>query len=293
MRVTQGSIAATSLANLQASMARNASLQQQLTSGKVISKPSDSPTGTVSALSLRGQIADRQQYSKNASDGAAWLATVDNSLQGVNTLLQRVRDLTVQASSTGTQDDAARQAVATEVTSLRGELLGLANTGYAGRPVFGGTTAGKNAFDATTYAYVGDDGAVTRRLDDATTIEVGNSGTAVFGDGSSSVFALLDSIADHAVNDPSALQGDLSALDGRMSTVLQNLTDVGVRTTRVESATTTNDDTVLSLQSTLSGVEDIDLPKTILDLQLQSTSYQAALSATAKVLQPSLMDFLS
>ncbi len=49
---------------------------------------------------------------------------------------------------------------------------------------------------------------------------------------------------------------------------------------------------MLSLKSTLSGVEDIDLPKTIMDLQLQQTTYQAALSATAKVLQPSLMDFL-
>jgi len=292
MRVTQGSIAATSLANLQASLARNAALQQQMTSGKVINKPSDSPTGTVSALSLRGQIADHQQYSKNASDGRAWLGTVDTTLQSVNSLLQRVRDLTLQGSSTGSNDATSRQAIATEVSSLRGELMGLSNTQQGGRPVFGGTTAAGQAFDPTTYAYVGDDGAVTRRLDDATTIEVGANGKSVFGDGPGSVFAVLDSIADNVVNNPSALAGNLDALDGRMSSVLQNLTDVGVRETRIDAATTANDDRVLSLKGTLSGVEDIDLPKTILDLQLQSTSYQAALSATAKVLQPSLMDFL-
>ncbi len=292
MRITQGSIAASSLANLQASLARGAKLQAQLTSGKVISRPSDSPTGTVSSLSLRSQIASQEQFSRNAADGQAWLGTVDSTLQSVNSRLQRVRDLTVQASSTGNMDTPARQAIATEITSLRSELMGLANTNYSGRPVFGGTTAGGTAFDPTSYAYVGDSGQVTRRMDAATTIEVGADGQAVFGTGSGSVFALLDTLANDAVNNPSALSASLTALDGRMSSVLQTLTDVGVRYNRVETAATTADDRALSLGTTLSGVEDIDLPKTILDLQLQSTSYQAALQATAKVLQPSLMDFL-
>ena len=52
------------------------------------------------------------------------------------------------------------------------------------------------------------------------------------------------------------------------------------------------DDRVIDLNSQLSNVEDIDLPKTITDLQLQQTAYQAALAATAKVVQPSLVDFL-
>ncbi|GAB3596338.1 flagellar hook-associated protein FlgL [Angustibacter peucedani] len=292
MRITQGSIAASSLANLQASLARGAKLQEQLTSGKTINRPSDSPTGTVSALSLRGQIAANEQYSKNAADGKAWLGTVDSTLQDVNARLQQVRDLALSASSTGNMDGPAREALATQVTSLRGELMGLANTSNAGRPLFGGTTSGTTAFDPTTYAYVGDSGQVTRRLDAATTIEVGADGQAVFGAGSSSVFALLDSIASNAVNDPAALASDISALDGRMSSVLQTLTDVGVRYNRVDTAQTTADDRALSLGTTLSGVQDIDLPKTILDMQLQQTSYQAALQATAKVLQPSLMDFL-
>jgi flagellar hook-associated protein 3 FlgL len=292
MRITQSSIAASSLANLQASLARGARLQEQMTSGKVINKPSDSPTGTVSSLALRADISANEQYTRNAEDGQAWLGNVDSTLQQVNSRLQKVRDLTLQGSSTGAMSDTARQAIATEVTSLRGELMGLANTTYAGRPIFGGTTAGTLAFDSSTYSYAGDAGQVLRRLDARTSVEVGASGTQVFGDGAGSVFALLDQIADHVVNDSPALGADLSALDGRMSNVLQTLTDVGVRYTRVETAATTAGDRALSLRSTLSGIEDIDLPRTIIDMQLQQTTYQAALSATAKVIQPSLMDFL-
>ncbi|WP_426561226.1 flagellar hook-associated protein FlgL [Angustibacter sp. McL0619] len=292
MRVTQSSIAASSLANLQASLARNAQLQEQMTSGKVINRPSDSPTGIVSVMSMKSQIASSTQYSRNASDGAAWLGQADDTLQTVNARLQRVRDLVLQASSTGSQDLAARQAAATEVSSLRDELMGLANTSYAGRPIFGGTTSSSTAYDPATYAYIGNSGQVTRRLDSATTIEVGANGPSVFGDGATSMFALLDDIASNAVADPSALQANLTNLDSRMSGVLTTLTDIGVRATRVASAVTTSDDNVLSMSSTLSGIQDIDLPKTILDMQLSSNAYQAALNATAKVLQPSLMDFL-
>ena len=49
---------------------------------------------------------------------------------------------------------------------------------------------------------------------------------------------------------------------------------------------------VLAVTSQLSDIEDIDLPKVIMEMQLQQTSYQAALAASAKVIQPSLIDFL-
>jgi len=292
MRVTQHSMSLNSLANVQASLNRTAKLQEQMSSGKLLNRPSDSPTGTVTSLSLRSQISAQEQYAANAQDGAAWLGTLDTALQSVGSALQRVRDLTVQAANTGTLDVNARQAMAAEITTLRDGLTGLANTTYLGRPVFGGTTAGGRAFDPTTYAYVGDSGTVTRRVDDRTQVSVGSDGAAVFGSGASSVFAFLDTLAADVVSNPSALALDLTALDGRMGTVLNALTDVGVRTNQVEQAQIAAKNKALDLRATLSGVEDIDLPSVIIDLQLQETTYQAALAATAKVLQPTLMDFL-
>ena len=292
MRVTQHSLSMGSLANVQASLNRTAKLQEQMSSGKQINRPSDSPTGTVTTLSLRSQISAQEQYAANAQDGGSWLGTLDTTLQSVNGTLQRVRDLTVQAGNTGSMDTNARQAIAAEVTTLRDNLMGLANTTYLGRPVFGGTTAEKQAFDPDTYAYRGDGGKVTRRIDDSTQVSVGANGPKVFGAEGDTLFAFLDTLAKDVKSNPSALSTDLRQLDGRMGTVLNALTDVGVRTNQVEQAQTAAKNKALDLRSTLSGVEDIDLPSVIIDLQLQETTYQAALAATAKVLQPTLMDFL-
>jgi flagellar hook-associated protein 3 FlgL len=292
MRVTQQSISRSSLANVQASLNRSAKLQEQMTSGKVLNRPSDSPTSTVTSLSLRSQISAQEQYAANAQDGSAWLNTQDAALQSVNASLGRVRDLTVQAANSGALDVNARQGIAAEITALRDNLSGLANTTYLDRPIFGGTTAGGRAFDAKTYDYIGDSGTVTRRVDDRTRVSVGADGSKVFGSGSSSVFALLDQLASDVVANPSALSNDLSALDGRMGTVMNALTDVGARTNQLEQARGAATDKALDLRSTLSGVEDIDLPSVIIDMQLQQSTYQAALSATAKAIQPTLMDFL-
>jgi flagellar hook-associated protein 3 FlgL len=60
----------------------------------------------------------------------------------------------------------------------------------------------------------------------------------------------------------------------------------------VQTAIQAAADTELRLRTSLSSVENADLPKTIVDLQMQQVAYQATLGATAKVIQPSLLDFL-
>lgn len=301
MRVTNSSITSMTLANLQASLQRGATLQQQLSSGKRINTASDDPSGTVDALSLQGEIDRNNQYSRNASDGDAWLSTLDTTMSSVNSLLGRARDLVVQASSTGTSDAASNQAVATEMTQLRSELVSLANTQYNGRPVFGGTTAGSAAFAVGTTAtvggqpdisYVGDSGSVQRRISDGTTVRVDSSGTATFGSGSSSVFNVLATVIDHLQNNPSALPSDLDAIDAAAGAVRTAQTDVGVRQQRIEDGSTQVTNRVQDLTTRLTDVEDIDMPSTIVALQSQQVAYQAALGATAKVVQPSLLDFL-
>jgi flagellar hook-associated protein 3 FlgL len=295
MRVTQHTIATNSLANLQTNLGRVSQLQEQMTSGRVINRPSDSPTGTVSALGLRGEIRTTEQYSRNANDAVSWLGTQDTTLTSINDVLQRVRVLTLQGSNDGALGPAAREALATEVKSLRETTRGLANTTFLGRPIFGGTTSFTQAFvvDPTQkIVYQGDGGEVVRRIGADATVRVDTDGQAVFGPNGSSVFDVLDKLADDLVSNPGALAGDLGALDDATLRVRTALTEVGSRFNRAEAARQAADDRVLTLRATLSGVEDIDLPHTIMDLQMQQMAYQTALGATAKALQPSLMDFL-
>ncbi|MFZ5850251.1 MAG: flagellar hook-associated protein FlgL [Actinomycetota bacterium] len=290
-RVTQRGASERALQGLQGNLRRLATLQQQLSSGRLISRPSDDPAGTVAAMQLRSEVRVTEQYSRNSLDGLGWLGTTDTALTSSLASLRRVRDLTVQGMSTGSADANAREAMAVEVDKLREGLLALANTTYLGRPVFGGTTAGQAAYDATG-AYVGDGGQVNRTVGTGDQVRVDTAGAAAYGSGPGNLFGVLGSIAADLRTNPGALGGDLDRLDAAMSRMQNTLSDVGARYGRVEQTQRLADDRVVTLKGSLSQVENVDLPKTIVDLQLQQVAYQAALGATSKVLQPSLLDFL-
>jgi flagellar hook-associated protein 3 FlgL len=290
MRVTQRSLANRTMLGLQANLSRLGALQQQLSSGKQIARPSDSPTGTVAAMQLRGDLRQVQQYARNADDGKGWLNSVDVTLTSAVDLVHQVRALTLQGMSVGSVDASGRAALATEVDQLGQSLLGLANTNYLDRPIFGGTVAGQVAFDATG-AYVGDSGQVLRTVDAGVKVRVDAPG-ATFGSGPNQLFSVLSKISADLRGNPAALSGDLDLLDPTARQMQAQLSDVGARYNRLEQLGQAATDRGLNLQTNLSDVEDIDLPKTILELQLQQTAYQVALGAAAKVIQPSLQDFL-
>jgi flagellar hook-associated protein 3 FlgL len=291
-RVTEGSIHTRVLANLQRSIAKGQKIQDQLSSGKQISRPSDSPTGTVASLQLRGEARTAQQYARNADDGLGWLGTLDNTLAGTSALISRARDLTVQGLSSGSTDAQAQQALAVEIDNIKASMLGYANTTYLDRPVFGGTTADTAAYRADG-TYIGDGGTLTRTVGAGASIPVTANGPKVFGDGDKQVFAILQSISDGLrAGDTTGLTEGLKNLDSAADLVKSTLSDVGARYNRLTQMKQSAQDRVLAATSQLSDVEDVDLPKAIMEMQLQQTSYQAALAASAKVIQPSLIDFL-
>lgn len=292
MRITQRAVALTSLQGLNRNLAAVGRLQQQLTSGKLLSVPSDSPTDTNKAMQTRDALRANDQYARNTADGKAWLNITDSTLQTMLDMTRQVRDLTVQGMNEGTMSPASRQAIATQVRALRDGLIGQANTTVNNRPIFGGVTAGTTAYTATG-TWTGDGSApVARRVSATETVRIDITGTEAFGAPGSDLFAVVDQIATDVSANPSALASHLNDLDTALNRMLTSVADVGSRTQRIDRADQTVTDRALALRTTLSTVEDIDLPKTIMDLEMQKTGYQAALSATAKAIQPTLMDFL-
>jgi flagellar hook-associated protein 3 FlgL len=291
-RVTETSLTTRALSDLQRTAARGQKIQQQISSGKLINRPSDSPTGTVTSLQLRGEVRATQQYSRNADDGLGWLGMIQDKLGDSSSQILRVRDLTVQALNSTSTDQGSRDALAAEIDNIRASLVGAANTKYMGRPVFGGTTSGDVAYDASGN-YRGDAGQTTRTVGPNSKVRIETTGPEAFGTGSTQLFQVLSDISrDIQANDTSTLGDDLTNLDTAHDLLKSTLSDVGARYNRVTQMKQSSEDHLLSVSSQLSDIEDVDLPKAIMDLQIQQTSYQAALAATAKVIQPSLIDFL-
>ena len=298
MRITQRSLALNSLQGLNKNLAAVNKLQNQLTSGKTISTPSDDPTGTNTSMITRQGIEGNAQQARNISDATTFLNATDSALQNMLDQVRKVRDLAVQALNTGSASAASNQAIATEVNGVRESLLGQANQVVQGRPIFGGVTTGNVAYDpGGNYVGVGDATTgqatwVKRRVSDVESIRVDITGSEAFGSvPGKDLFSVVANVANH-VGDVTALTTDLADLDKVIDGMTRAAADIGTRAARMDNAASVNASQALNLQAKLSATEDVDLPKTIMDLQMQQTGYQAALSVTAKSMQQTLLDFL-
>ncbi|HET8717298.1 MAG TPA: hypothetical protein VFM50_06050, partial [Nocardioidaceae bacterium] len=96
MRITQRAVALTSLQGLNRNLDAVGRLQQQLTSGRLINRPADSPTGTNRAMQTRSAQSANAQYARNLTDAQSWMEQTDSTLQTMLSTARRVRDLTVQ-----------------------------------------------------------------------------------------------------------------------------------------------------------------------------------------------------
>ena len=291
IRVTQNMVTGRSLTSLQAGLDRLAQTQEKLSTGKNLNRPSDSPTDATTSMKIRVQLAETQQHVRNAQNGLGWLDVTDSTLSGMADNLRRVSELALQganASITGSTSTA----LATEVAQIREGLLAQANTTYLDRPIFGGVTAGTQAFDASG-AYVGADAPVQRSVADGVKVRIDISGTTVVGPNGANLFDDLAALENALrLGDKAGIQAGIAAVTERQRAVSDAQAAVGASYNRADAAERKGQDALVTLRSALSEVEDTDLPKAMVDLQMHEVAYQAALASTARVMQPSLVDFL-
>lgn len=130
---------------------------EKLSSGFRINRAADDASGLVISQGLRAQVSGLRQATRNAQDGISVVQTAEGALNEVHSMLNRMRDLAVQAANTGTNDTAARTAANAEVTALASEVDRISTSTKFGQQSllngsFGVTAAIKTGFNATgTY----------------------------------------------------------------------------------------------------------------------------------------------
>lgn len=298
-RVTQFSLQRSSLQHLQSNLSRMGNLQEQLSSGKKLSRPSDDPAGTVDAMRIRADQRAAAQHERNVTNGISWLSTIDSTLLQLSPRVADIKERVIAASN-DSLSDVQRHAIAVELDAIAEELVGMANTTYLGRSVFAGTSSAGAAYEVgtdpvtgrPTYTYTGTPGSsVERRISETTTVRVDSDGLNVFGDGEDSLFALVNAIADDLRNG-NPVGGRIDEVESFFNAIQYEIGTIGTRYNQANNAKEAIADRKVALTSQLVSVEDIDLPATIVELGMQEVAYNAALSATARVLQPTLLDFL-
>lgn len=290
-RVTSQTMLASSSRNLQNSIAALQRTQDKASSQKAISRPSDDPAATADAMAIRVSQSTNGQYSRNINDAKGWLTTSDSALTQVSDLLRRARDLTVRGANDGAMSPTAKEAIATELETIRDQLLGVANTEYLGRTIFAGSSDAGAAF-ADDFSFLGSPtGTVQRRIGEGATVRVDVDGQDVFGSGTNSIFSDLNTIVDNLRTGVNVRSG-IGVIDDRMQNVLGALSSVGAAQNATASAESNAASSKVLLETKRSAIEDVDTAQVFLELQMKSNVYQAALLVTSKTLQTSLMDFL-
>ena len=291
MRVTQGMMVGNFLNNLNNNFKIMDKIQEQMSTGRKINRPSDDPVGVVSSLRLRTGLTETEKYLGNTEDARAWLETTDIALGQAGDILHRVRELTIQGAN-DTLPPQSQNAIAKEVHQLREQMVQVANSSHDGRYIFGG-------FQTTTVpftgagAYTGDTNTISYEIGINMTIPVNVTGDAAFIN-AQNVFQLLTDVENDLIagNTSNLSNIRLGELDTAMNNMLSIRADVGAKVNRLELTKSRLDDTNLNLSGLLSKNEDIDMAEVITQLKTQENTYQTALAAGARIIQPTLMDFL-
>jgi flagellar hook-associated protein 3 FlgL len=292
MRVTLGMIADSSLRNIEANQSRMETLQNQITSGTRITKPSDDPIGAAQALSLQESLDQSTQYGRNIDQGSSWLNSTDSALNSVTDAVQRARELAVQAAN-GTLTAVDRSAIQSEITQLQQHVLDLSHSKYGAYYLFSGTHSDQPGYTqpqpSTAGGYQGNTAQVQREVSPGVTVPVNIDPTLAFDP----VFNALNQLqAGLTSGNQLTLQGSLTSFDTALDSVSTARAQVGARVNRMESLKQRQDNVSVSLTALLSNVKDVDMASAITNFTMAQTVYQASLKASAQAMQTSLLDYL-
>lgn len=295
MRVTQSMLSANSLRHISTGYSRMGEYQNQISTGKKITKPSDDPVVAMKGMYYRSNLKEVEQYQRNLSELYLWMENSESGMEQANSGLQRARELMIQGKN-GTNSPEDLQAIAREIEQIKEDIVNVANTQVNGRYIFHGTDVSNSPVTA------GNPPQVASNLTDPTinnySVEVSRGVSLRANVNPANVFnqELFDVLQGIQESLDTNSGGNLDELLGRLDTTMSTLSgersELGARYNRLEMVEArVNQQQVMATQI-LSDNEDVDLEKAITDLTIQESVHRAALSVGARIIQPSLMDFL-
>ncbi|WP_010239579.1 flagellar hook-associated protein FlgL [Clostridium arbusti] len=330
MRITNNMLTNNFLSDMQNNLQNMQKIQQQMTSGKVISKASDNPFIAARSMQLNSQLDANTQYSSNIKDASNYLSTTDTTLGQVGNALTRINELLVSTGNAGFSDQ-ERQSVKDEINQVISGLSQTLNTNFDGKYLFGGTRGTTkpltttdvngntkldyNVSDDTTQSakelnMIGK--SLSTEISQGVTMDYSVSATDVLkyksGDSTANsptdLRDLFQSIVNHldgnkadgTDTDKNATNllttDDLQGIQDAAKNVLKLRSEVGAKENRMKDALDNNTTQTQNLTTILSKTEDIDITQKTMEYATAQTVYLASLQTSARVIQPTLLDYL-
>jgi len=267
MRINNNLMAMNTYRQLNAASTKGARSMEKLSSGLRINKAGDDAAGLSISEKMRGQIRGLTQASRNAQDGISLIQTAEGALNETHAILQRMRELVVQAGN-GTNSDEDLQAIQNEIDALIEEIGGEdASKGISDRTEFNG----KALLDGTLNVklQIGSNGG------QQVTLTIGDMSAEGLGVNTIDVenFAGVDfdtqlGLVDTAIETVSSERSKLGALQNRLDHTINNV-----------------DNAAENLSAAESRIRDVDMAKEMMEFTKNSILQQAATAMLAQANQ--------
>lgn len=301
MRVTNQMMVKNMLTSTNTLRSRMLDLQQQVSTGLRITKNSEDPNAGGEVMRTQAQFQMLDQWEQNLGDAKTWTRETESALADMTDLITRARELAVQGGNLATMNAADREVLSIETESLLKDLLSIINRQQTDGALFGGfETAGEPfAMDMTTgvVTYSGDAGEVQREVGPGVTMTVNLHGNS-FGDWSlpdnmlTAVWQMAQDLKDPISPTASDMATNLTNMDNSLHNLLAMRSSVGSTDRRLDLADGRNKVMNINLHEVWQQAQGVEMEKAIMELTAADTTYRAALQVGARIIPPTLVDFL-
>lgn len=329
MRITNKMISNNFLRDMSTNLRNLKTLQEQMASGKEVRRPSDNPFKVARSMQLHTEINTNKQYNNNIKDTINWLETTDTALGQVGDILHRVRELLI-SSGNGAYSASERRTIKDEINQKISEFSQVMNTNFDGKYIFGGTRGTTKPMDIIEdnqenfrliyYKKGGGEllgGTQFQQIGENLKVEISQGVVFQYNVNARQIVEfknengenrdlrqILNNIVNHldgkdnegkhleANSIKKLVNSDLKDITDTMSNILKLRSEVGAKQNSMESARDKNLDQNFNMIEILSKTEDIDITKKTMELATAITVYTASLQTSARIIQPTLIDYI-
>ena len=300
MRVSNNNMAYGFLTSLNKSQQRQAQLNEQLSDGKAIHRPSDDPIRVIRSMRFQANLEQNDQFTQHVKDAQSWMDTSDSAIQNLDSLVIRAKELVTQAI--GPNPAIGFQAAAEEIDGLINSAVDMGNTKIGSRYVFAGQMDTTQPFTRNsdgTVTFNGDNNPVSMKITPGAVTPdndaINTTASSVFGS-NMELFNQLNDIKNQLATGNPDLQdlsnNGLAKLETIENRVIAAHTELGARMSNYEMMQNVLEGNDAIITSDLSAAEDLDVPRAIIDFKTAESIYRTALSVGSRIMPTSLVDFL-
>jgi len=302
MRITQNMMANLFTGNLRKQTEAMLVRQEQIATQKRINRPSDDPAGMGRVLNGRSTLAAIAQYRENIQQGKTRIELAEEILKTADDLVQQARRIAEENSGLGVTSE-ARTLAAGQVKEIYDQLMQLANSKSGGRYVFAGHQVDTPPFsrdDAYQATYSGDDGHFRIPIAENVDVAVDADGRNYFQDAANGGVNIFDELQGLITGLENA---DLVAGSAQIQAAVEPLQDAHVQITdkrseygpklyRLQATEQYWMNRKVAVQSAIGREEEVDITQAIIELKNLEIAYESSMAAAARIIQPSLVNFL-